>query len=59
LKPDKESLWEVHEIDNDSGVGLNIVTQDITNDGLVDIVIANKKGVFLFENRMKEKGTKP
>ena len=59
LKPDKEPFWKAHTIDNDSGVGLNIVTQDITNDGWIDIVIANKKGVFLFENRMKEKGTNP
>jgi hypothetical protein len=30
-------------------VGLQVVTQDINQDGLVDIVVANKKGVFFFE----------
>ncbi|MEX1239092.1 MAG: VCBS repeat-containing protein, partial [Cyclobacteriaceae bacterium] len=43
------SFFEPHEIDNDSGSGLNIVSQDITNDGNIDIVVSNKKGVFVFE----------
>lgn len=50
--PDQEPFWTAHEIDDDSGAGLNIVTQDITQNGLTDIAIANKKGVFLFENLM-------
>lgn len=49
FKPGKEPTWIPHKIDNNSGVGLQVVAQDITNDNLVDIVIANKKGVFLFE----------
>lgn len=36
-------------IDDDSGVGTQFVVQDINGDGLLDIVIANKKGVFVFE----------
>ena len=51
--PDKAPFWEAHEIDNDSGAGLHIVTQDITNDGSLDIVISNKKGVFVFERVMR------
>ena len=47
--------WRLHEIDNNSGVGLNIVAKDINNDGRTDIVIANKKGVFLFENHIQQK----
>ncbi len=38
-----------HEIDNDSGVGTQFEVVDVNGDGLVDIVVANKKGVFLFE----------
>lgn len=53
FKPGKEPFWEAHEIDNDSGAGLHIVTQDITKDGSIDIVISNKKGVFVFERMMK------
>jgi hypothetical protein len=38
-----------HEIDNDSGIGTQFVVTDFNGDGLLDIVVANKKGVFLFE----------
>jgi hypothetical protein len=55
LKNGKTPAWNMHEIDNNSGAGLNIVTEDITDDGLIDIVISNKKGVFVFENTMKKK----
>src|SRR5690606_18191513 len=49
FKPGNAPYFQRHEIDNDSGVGLNIVAEDITGDGTLDIAIANKKGVFLFE----------
>ncbi len=42
--------WVPHLIDNNSGVGLQVVVEDITGDQKSDIVIANKKGVFLFES---------
>ncbi|HLK14692.1 MAG TPA: VCBS repeat-containing protein [Fimbriimonadaceae bacterium] len=41
--------WVRHVIDEDSGVGTQFVVQDVNHDGLQDIVVANKKGVFLFE----------
>ena len=52
--PGKSPYWKMHEVDNDSGAGLNIVAQDMNKDGRIDIVIANKKGVFLFENMIKQ-----
>jgi FG-GAP-like repeat/FG-GAP repeat len=55
--PGKVPFWSLHEIDNDSGAGLNIVAQDMNKDGRTDIVIANKKGVFLFENMITRKNT--
>ena len=51
--PGQVPYWKAHVIDNDSGAGLNIVTQDITKDGLIDIAIANKKGVYLFQNMIR------
>ena len=48
--PGKAPFWIPHVVDNNSGVGLNIVTEDVTRDKRIDIVIANKKGVFVFEN---------
>jgi hypothetical protein len=35
-------------IDDDSGVGTQVSVGDVTNDGLPDIVVANKKGAFVF-----------
>lgn len=42
-----------HVIDNDSGVGTQFVTADFNGDGLPDVVVSNKKGVFIFEQQRK------
>lgn len=47
--PGHNPLWIPHLIDYDSGVGLNFVCADMNGDGLPDIIISNKKGVFIFE----------
>jgi hypothetical protein len=39
-----------HLIDDDSGVGTEVIAGNITNPKLPDIVVGNKKGVFLFEH---------
>lgn len=49
FKPGKKSDWIPHIIDDYSGVGLHVVTHDVTGNKLMDIVVANKKGVFFFE----------
>ncbi|KAB7727123.1 VCBS repeat-containing protein [Rudanella paleaurantiibacter] len=54
--PGKAPYFKEHIIDNDSGSGLNVVAQDINGDGKPDIVVANKNGVYLLENRIKNKG---
>ena len=38
-------------IDDNSGVGTQVVTGFISNDRYPDIVVGNKKGLFLFENQ--------
>ncbi len=40
-----------HEIDDHSGVGTQFEVADVNGDGLLDIVIANKSGVYLFEQQ--------
>ena len=41
--------WIPHLIDNESGVGEQVIVQDINQDDKKDIIISNKKGVFFFE----------
>ncbi|MCS6852552.1 MAG: VCBS repeat-containing protein [Gemmataceae bacterium] len=40
-----------HLIDDDSGIGTQFVVADFNGDRLPDVVISNKKGVFVFEQR--------
>jgi hypothetical protein len=42
-------VWIRHLIDDTSGVGIQFVVEDVNKDGLPDIVIGNKNGVFYFE----------
>lgn len=41
--------WTPHIIDDASGIGLSFVAQDLTGDGRLDLAVANKSGVFVFE----------
>jgi hypothetical protein len=36
-----------HVIDDDSGIGTQFTVADINGDGLLDVIVANKKGVFV------------
>lgn len=40
--------WIPHQIDNSSGVGLQVLVEDLNGDGKLDIVSSNKKGVHCF-----------
>jgi hypothetical protein len=42
-----------HEIDDDSGIGTQFVVDDFNGDKLLDVVVSNKKGVFLIEQVRK------
>ncbi|SEI38073.1 Repeat domain-containing protein [Dyadobacter sp. SG02] len=54
ITPGKEPYFTEHMIDNDSGAGLNITVHDMNGDRKPDIVVANKNGVFLFENQIRK-----
>jgi hypothetical protein len=47
--PDGLTQFTPREIDDQSGIGTQFVIDDFNGDGLPDIVTANKKGVFVFE----------
>jgi hypothetical protein len=44
-----------HEIDDGSGIGTQFAVTDVNGDKLLDIVVANKKGVFVFEQQRERK----
>jgi hypothetical protein len=48
-----EVQWIRHQIDSDSGVGTQFEVVDLNRDRLPDIVVANKKGVFLFQQQSR------
>ena len=45
--------WTPHQIDHDSGVGTQFEVADVNDDGLLDVVTSNKKGVYYFEQSRK------
>ena len=50
-QPDGSVEFVPYRIDDDSGVGRQFSTGDLNNDGKIDIVTSNKKGVFAFIQR--------
>jgi hypothetical protein len=55
LNPKKAPYYTEHIIDSDSGAGLNIAVKDMNKDKKLDIIIANKNGVFLLENQSSKR----
>lgn len=49
--PGKNPRWIPHLVDSNSGIGNNFEVIDINGDKRTDIIISNKKGVFVFEQR--------
>ncbi len=47
-EPDGSPNWVPHLIDSDSGVGLQVLVEDLNGDGRLDIISSNKKGVQFF-----------
>lgn len=56
LKRDKEkgASFIPHQIDNDSGVGTQVAAADVNGDGVPDVIVANKKGVFVHLSQPKK-----
>jgi putative membrane-bound dehydrogenase-like protein len=48
VREDGKARFVPQLIDNNSGVGTQVVAGDVTGDGLTDVVVGNKKGTFVF-----------
>jgi len=46
--------WVPHLIDDDSGVGTQVIAKDINGDGYPEIVVGNKKGTFFHSHTVKK-----
>lgn len=42
-----------HLVDNDSGIGTQVMARDLNDDGYPEIVVGNKKGTFVHWNRVQ------
>jgi hypothetical protein len=51
--PDKSVDFIPYMIDNDSGIGTEVVAGDLNGDGLPDVVVGNKKGVYVHLHQTK------
>jgi hypothetical protein len=51
--PGKQPKWIPHLVDDNSGIGNNFQVQDMNKDKRPDIIVSNKKGVFIFEQARK------
>jgi hypothetical protein len=51
---DKSVDWVPYAIDNDSGVGTQVVAADFNGDNLPDIIVGNKKGTFVHVHSVKK-----
>ena len=50
---DKSVDFIPYLIDNESGVGTQVVAGDINGDGLPDVVVGNKRGTFVHLHQKK------
>jgi hypothetical protein len=46
--------WLPYKIDDDSGVGTQVVAADVNGDGLPDVIVGNKKGTFVHMHGVKQ-----
>lgn len=47
-RTDGKATFVAHSIDADSGVGTQVMAADVNNDRRPDVVVGNKKGLFVF-----------
>jgi hypothetical protein len=51
---DKSVDFIPYRIDDDSGIGTQVVAGNISKDKMPDVVVGNKKGTFVFTHELKK-----
>ena len=51
---DKSVDWVPHLVDDEAGVGTEVIAKDYNKDGYPDIVVGNKRGTFVFTHEVKQ-----
>lgn len=50
----QEVDWVPHLIDSNSGVGTQVVVRDVSGDKTPDVLVGNKKGIFILQHEVKK-----
>ena len=53
-RQDGKAEYVPHLIDDKAGIGRRLVSGDINGDGLIDIVVGNKNGTFVFTQKTRK-----
>jgi len=53
-RQDGQVEYVPHLIDDQAGIGRRLVSGDVNKDGLIDLVVGNKKGTFLFTQKARK-----
>lgn len=59
VQRDGRTEFVTHLADDQSGVGTQVLAGDVTGDGVPDIVVGNKRGVFVLEQVRSRLGERP
>ncbi len=54
VRPNNSAEFIPHLIDSDSGVGTQVAVADLNKDRLLDVIVGNKKGTFVFLHETKK-----